>query len=280
MQGESIVRGRAAIWLKEPFVHFLIGGLALFAFFGLRGSDVDPESRVITIDEKQVSRLAASWQQIWQRPPTPAEIDNLIRDHIKEEVYYREALRLGLDKDDTVIRRRLRMKMEFLATAEAENAPVSDAILQAWLDRNAGRYATGARYSLDQIYLGDGDAGAATAKVRAAIAAGRAWETLGNSISLPASVDAQPREAIAREFGEEFAVQLARLKPGGWVGPVPSGFGNHLVRVRRVDPGQPAQLPEVRQQVENDWRAATQKAREAQAYQALLDGYTIKIAKP
>ena len=95
MQGESIWRARATNWLQEPFVHFLIAGLALFAFFAVRGEEVDPESRTITIDEAQVSRLAASWQQTWQRPPSPTEIDNLIRDHIKEEVYYREAIRLG-----------------------------------------------------------------------------------------------------------------------------------------------------------------------------------------
>lgn len=280
MQGESYWRNGAANWLKEPFVHFLIAGLALFAFFAIRGEDIDPQSRVITIDEEQVSRLAASWQQTWQRPPTPAEIDTLIRDLIKEEIYYREALRLGLDSDDTVIRRRLRAKMEYLATAEAENAPVDDATLQAWLDKNPARYAAGTRYSFDQIYLGNGDPDQAAARARDALAQGNRWTAAGEPISLPASIDGQTLAAVSRDFGEAFAGNLGRLTEGTWSGPVASGFGSHLVRLRRVDRGVPAKLADVRQQVENDWRAATQKAREAKAYQALLDGYTIKIAKP
>jgi hypothetical protein len=280
MQGESIWRARAANWLQEPFVHFLVAGLALFAFFAVRGEEVDPESRIITIDEAQVSRLAASWQQTWQRPPSPTEIDNLIRDHIKEEVYYREAIRLGLDQDDTVIRRRLRAKMEYLATAQAENAPVDDATLQTWLDKNPARYAAGAAYSFDQIYLGTGDPKSAAAQARNKLSTGTDWAQVGVAISLPRTLDAVSTADIARNFGEEFAAGLAKLSPGDWSGPLTSGFGSHLIRLRKVDPGKAARLADVRQQVENDWRSATQKAREAKAYQALLDGYTIQIAKP
>jgi peptidyl-prolyl cis-trans isomerase C len=101
-------------WLREPLVHFLAAGLAVFAFAALRDAPVDPASRTIIVSEKQVSRLVAQWQTAWGRTPTQREIDALIRDHIKEEVYYREAQRLGLDEDDPIIRRRLRAKMEDL----------------------------------------------------------------------------------------------------------------------------------------------------------------------
>lgn len=264
--------------LREPLVHFLLAGLVVFLFSAWRGEEIDPASRTIIIDEEQVSRLVASWQQTWQRPPTQAEIDSLIRDHIKSEVYYREAKRLGLDEEDTVIRRRLRAKMEFLASAQVENAPADAATLQKWLDRNPARYAANAVYSFDQIYLGQGaQTGGA---IKAALVAGSDWRRLGAAISLPRSLENASQSAVARDFGEGFAAAIGAAKAGQWTGPVKSGFGQHLVRIRAVKQPAKPKLADVRQAVENDWRASTIKAREAAAYQALLDGYTIRIAKP
>jgi peptidyl-prolyl cis-trans isomerase C len=263
-------------WLREPLVHFLLAGLAVFAFSAWRGEAVDPAGRAIEIDAAQVGVLAERFVQTWQRAPSAGELDGLIRDHIKEEVYYREALRLGLEADDAIIRRRLRAKMEYLATAQAENAAADDATLQRYLEANATRYAEGARVSFDQIYVGEGDAAA----VKATLARGGDWQKLGAPISLARSVEDADRRQIAREFGAGFAEALAGVKAGEWTGPVASGFGQHLVRVRAVSKGKPPALSQVRQRVENDWRAETAKAREAKAYQALLDGYTITIAKP
>ncbi len=263
-------------WLREPLVHFLAAGLAVFAFSAWRGEAVDPAGRAIEIDARQVGVLAERFVQTWQRAPSAGELDGLIRDHIKEEVYYREALRLGLEADDAIIRRRLRAKMEYLATAQAENVAADDATLQQYLDANVARYAAGARVSFDQIYLGEDDAGA----VKAKLARGGDWQVLGAPISLPRSVEDTDRADIAKEFGEGFAQALAGVKVGEWTGPVASGFGQHLVRVRGVSAGEAPVLSQVRQRVENDWRAETAKAREAKAYQTLLDGYTITIAKP
>ena len=269
--------------LREPLLHFLIAGLAIFGFSAWRGEAVDPASRTIMINAEQVENLTTRWAQTWQRPPTGAEIDGMIRDYIKEEVYYREAKRLGLDDDDAIIRRRLRSKMEFLAGAEIENAAPSDATLQAWLDKNPAKYAADARYSFDQIYLTANDVDAARNRATTLLARlnkGGNWQTLGDSISLPPSLEDAAKANVAREFGDGFAASLAAQKIGGWAGPVASGFGLHLVRLRAVKTSDKPNLTQVRQTVENDWRAATLADREAKAYQALLDGYTIRIAKP
>lgn len=284
-EGQPGVTGKSWIRaaLREPLTHFLLAGLAVFGLSLARGDAADPESRTISITVADVEQLAANWAQTWQRPPTQGEIDGLIRDYIKEEIYNREAIRLGLDKDDTVIRRRLRSKMESLATSQAEAAPPSDADLQAWLDRDPGKYAIGARFSFDQIYFQADSPERAAEKarpLRAAADSARNWQALGEAISLPHGMDKAAADAIARDFGDEFAQALQRLKPGSWEGPVASGFGYHLVRLRQVVPGRRARLDEVRQQVENDWRSATIRRREAEAYQALLDGYTIRIEKP
>ena len=281
MVGGMTIKERGRVWLREPLIHFLLAGLAVFAFSAWRGEPVDPASRTIEIGEEQTRMLAEQFAQVWRRPPTPSEIDGLIREHIKEEVYYREALRLGLEADDPVIRRRLRSKMEFLAASEAESAIPDDGTLQAWLDRQAARYAVGTKYSFDQIYLGPDDGGTAkVAALKLAVEQGNKWQRKGASISLPHSLEQADPKQIAREFGDGFATSIARLEPGKWSGPVASGFGTHLVRLRRATQGRKPALAEVRQQVENDWRAATAKERENRAYQALLDGYDIRIAKP
>jgi peptidyl-prolyl cis-trans isomerase C len=269
--------------LKEPLVHFLLAGLALFLFFAWRGDAVDPESRTITITEEQVERLAANWTQTWQRPPSQTEIDGLIRDFVKEEIYYREGLRLGLEQDDPIVRRRIRSKMEFLAISELENEAPGDATLQALLDKNPQAYAAEASYSFDQIYLAAQDEAAArrrATQILASVNNGTDWQTQGDAISLPRSPDNVDRARIASDFGDEFAAALASIKQGQWTGPIASGFGLHLVRIRAVRASTKPTLADVRQKLENDWRAKTAKDREAKAYQTLLDSYTIKIAKP
>lgn len=279
VEREKPAQSRIRAWLREPLVHFLLAGLAVFLLSLLRTEEADASSRTIVIDEAQVTRLSQAFAQTWRRPPTPDEIDGIIRDFVKEEVYYREALRLGLDRDDTVIRRRLRSKMEALAIAEVETAVPDDAVLEAWLDRYPERYARAAIISFDQVYLGAD--GARAAPVIAAIDGGADWRRAGQSIGLPASFDEADRDTVARIMGSEFADKAFALRPTAtWIGPLRSGFGSHIVRVRALATrGKPA-LADVRQRVENDWRAATARQREARAYQALLDGYTIRIEKP
>jgi peptidyl-prolyl cis-trans isomerase C len=270
--------------LREPLVHFLIAGAAIFIVYGWSGSAVDAESRRIVVREEQVQRLASLWSQTWQRPPTSKELDGLIRDYVKEEIYYREARRLGLDEDDIVVRRRLRSKMEFLATSESENWVSSDAVLQAWLDRAPARYATDPVISFDSVFIGL-DEGEEAARVNATrilaqLKSGGDPSKLGDPISLPRSMEAALLPSISRQYGEDFGSALLGLTKGEWSGPVVSGFGLHLVRINRIDISRKPLLAEVRQHVENDWRSATKQQRERRAYQLLLDSYDIDIERP
>jgi hypothetical protein len=274
--GGEALRIRLKAVMREPLTHFLIAGFAVFLWSAWRGEPVDPANRTITVDARRVEALAQNWSATWGRPPTPDEIDGLIQAHIKEEVYYREALRLGLDADDAIIRRRLMSKMEFLAAAEVEAMTPDEATLRKWVARNPSRYAEGARLSFDQIYLGDRAPDAVLQRVRS----GGDWRTAGSAISLSPSFDRINAGDLDRQFGDGFAASLERIGPGQWAGPVQSGFGAHLVRVRERQPGRVPALAEIRRRVENDWRAATRVEREAKAYQALLDAYTIRIARP
>lgn len=261
--------------IREPLVHFLAAGSALFLLMSQFGAN-DSLDRSITIREDQVARLASQWEQTWRRPPSAQQLDSLIRDYIKEEVYVREAMRLGLDADDPVIRRRLRAKMEFLATAEIQNMEPTEVELQRYFDANKHRYAEEPAFSFDQQFLGEGE-GPAKDAMRALL---QGKKPATQALSVPESMVDAASDSISRQFGDDFANSLRNAPTGKWSGPVRSGFGWHAVRVRKVVASGTPKLSAVRQRVSNDWRSETQTTREAAAYQALLDGYDIRIAKP
>ena len=237
--------------LREPLVHFLLAGALVFALFG---EDSAPQDRRIAIDAAQIERLSAEFAQTFRRPPTRSEQDALIANAVRDEVYYREALRLGLDQDDLVVRRRMRLKMEGFATTPVDLAAPSDGTLQAWLDKHPAQFAGEPTYSFEQRFAGE-------------------------PIALPASLESASSSEVSAQFGEEFAATLVRLPVGQWT-PVTSGFGKHSVRLTARRPAPPPRLDDIRQQVENDWRAAQARASSERAYKALRDGYSVTIERP
>lgn len=266
-------RSRGAALLREPLFHFLIAGLAIFALFGSTSS---PEERRIVIDAARIQRIAGEFEQSFRRVPAPSELDELIREDVKNEVYYREALRLGLDRDDIVVKRRMRAKMQSFETSADDFAPPDDATLQKWIDAHPDRFAGQARYSFEQRYLG-ADPAAAAAGLDA-LRQGRAFA--GTPAPLPqAFVDTDAFE-VATQFGDGFPKALDRLALEQWTGPVESGIGHHLVRVTARQAAAPPKLAEIRQRVENDWRSDQARKASAAAYAKLLAGYEVVIEEP
>lgn len=264
-------------WTREPLVHFLVAGAAIFLVLAWRGEDIDPASRTIAVTREDRARLSLQWERTTGRIPTDAELDALTERHVREEVLYREALRLGLDRDDAVLRKRLANKMDYLAESMAETAPVSDATLAAWLRRHPERFAPEARYSFDQLWFEtQEEARAALAKLDA----GADWARVGGRISLPPSVRAEPQRLIEGRYGRQFLRGLDSLTVNGaWRGPLPSGFGWHLIRLTGRDTGKVPPLAQVRDMVETDWRAATKAQRKDDAYRLLRSSYAVSIQR-
>ena len=264
--------------LREPLVHFLIAGAAVFWLLSGRAPDLG--ERRIVVNEQVVSGLVQRWTDTFRRPPSQDEIDGLIRDYVQDQVYYREALSLGLDQEDEVVVRRMRRKMESLAVAEAESAEPGDAVLQAMIDKDPARCSDDARTSFDQIYLG-ADNPANRAAADAALTRLRKGEQVaGVAAPLPSHQDEASDEAIAGTYGDEFVLALRRTPPGQWAGPVASGLGLHLVRIAaRTAPTKPS-LDKVRQRVTNDWRAAAIARARDESYRRILEGYDVVIERP
>ncbi|WP_379553944.1 peptidyl-prolyl cis-trans isomerase [Qipengyuania sp. DGS5-3] len=261
--------------LRDPLVHFLIAGAALFAFFAWRGTEVDPASRSITVTREAQAGLSLQFERAIQRPPTDAELDGLVDRWVRDEVLYREAIRLGLDQEDAVVRRRLAQKMDGLAGAEAETERPSEATLDAWLAENPERFAADVSYSFDQLWFDSEEA--ANAGLEAA-QGGAAWQQLGREISLPASAENVAKRSLEAQFGEEFIAGLSELEPAnGWSGPITSGFGWHVVRLRERTLGDVPPLDEIRGRVEDDWRTVTIAERRERGYQVLRDAYDVTV---
>ena len=280
------MKSRMKALLREPLVHFLLLGGLLFLFFEWRGSG-GPTSSRIAITPGLVEHLASGFGRTWQRPPTDAELKGLIDDYVKEEIATREAVGMGLDRDDTIIRRRLRQKLEFLAEDAASAAPATDAELRAWLDKHPESFRAEPRLAFRQVYVSPERRGASAgsdaetllARLRAK---GRDATTdgLGDPSMLPAELPLGPRRDVSRTFGEAFAEELMKLEPGQWTGPVESPYGLHLVLVQERVAGTAPELADIRPLVEREVLAERRKRDLDALYERFLQKYTVTIEMP
>jgi len=279
--------GAVGRFLREPLLHFVVLGAVVFTAFQLAGDRGGGPEGKIAITRGTLEHLVTGFTRTWRRPPTAKELDGLVEDHIREEVFYREALALGLDKDDTIVRRRMRQKLEFLAGDATAMVAPTDADLQAWLVRNPDRFHTEPAFAFSQVYFGRGPGaeGARAAASKALAQLERADRAiapaqLGEATMLPGEMPLTSVGEIGRVFGEDFAREVARLEPGRWAGPLQSGYGWHLVRVSARSEGGPRPLAEVRDAAQREWQAA--KSREAvdATYASLRGKYAIVVESP
>ena len=273
--------------LREPLFHFLLAGIALFLLYDvIRGGESDAP-REIVITEARVEALAENFATVWMRPPTPQEIKGLVDDYVAEEIFYREGVAMGLDQDDTVIRRRLRQKMEFIAEDAATAIEPGDEQLQAYLAQHAAKFVSPTEVTFVQVYLNTerrGDSARADAeKLLAELQAGRGPGNpvdAGDPTLLPTGMQAASPQAIANAFGNDFATAIEEAPVGQWSGPLQSGFGLHLVRVdERVAGALPA-FEEIRPIVLREW----QSEQRTESNERFLDGlrakYEVRIEGP
>jgi hypothetical protein len=264
--------------LREPLVHFLGLGVLLFLLYGwVRGGVLDAPGEIV-VSRWQQESLRMQFERVRQRPPTPAELQGLLDSWVREEVFYREGLAAGLDRDDPVVRRRVGQKIEFMMDVAPQVAP-TNAELQAWLDAHGDRYAIEPRYSLQQIYFDPARHGGKTGEtIAAALSALRAGKPVAGDLTmLPADLDAATESDIKRQFGAEFATSLEGLPIGGWNGPLTSEFGLHLVELSASDPGRTATLEEVRTGVERDLQEARNEEAKKAYYEKLRAKYTVRV---
>lgn len=267
-------------------LHFLVLGAALFAAFSMiEKKDAEAPTKVV-ISASRVATLADRFARTWRRPPTEQELLGLVEDHIRDEIFYREGRAAGLDRDDFVIRRRVRQKMEFLAEDMAAAEP-SDQQLAAYLASNSDRFRTEDRLTFHHVFLSatrrgsalDGDVKQiAETLVRASAPVNTG--TIGDPFLLGEAFREMSRSDVARTFGEGFAEQLSAAEPGRWQGPIASSFGVHFVFVDERAKGSLPPLGTVRDVVRREWQNARQIEAEQKLYRSLRDRYQIVVEIP
>lgn len=264
-------------FLKEPVFHFALLGLALFFYFDLTSDDPMDEIAEdrLEISEADAAQLIGEYTTLWRRPPTATELETLIEAKIREEILVREALGLGLDRNDTVIRNRLRQKMQFLIESAAQSLEPSDADLQSFLDEHAERFERDGLVAFAQVLLPDGAAQDDIAAALEALNSGTPPEQIGERTLLPAELPLTPLVQTDGIFGRGFADNLAGAEPGIWFGPVASGYGAHLIRITAWEPSRLPDLSEIRNKVETEWRQARADELVDAQIDALLANYEV-----
>ena len=275
-------------FFQEPLLHFVLLGIMLFALDAfLRDRTVDAGGGDIVVSRGRIENLAALFAKTWQRPPTAEELRGLVDGYILEEALYREGLALGVDTDDTIIRRRVRQKMEFVVDDVVELAEPTDADLEAWLAEHADSYARPERLTFRQVYLNPESRGASLrTDAEALLAQLRSSDStsdprqLGDAFLLEHAYAETSGEIIARSFGQAFAERLAEQPTGEWCGPVESAFGLHLVFIDARTEGQHPALAEVRGVVARDWSYAQREQVSKRFYEEVLERYRVSIEWP
>lgn len=270
-------------WLQEPLLHFLVLGAIIFGVYA-KLNPPGPSDSEIVVSQGQQKHLVTAFSRTWSRPPTPQEFTGIVQDWIREEIAYREGLEMGLDGNDTIIRRRLRQKLELLAEDIVSFAPPTSEDLEAYRAANESDYTLEPTYTLRQVYFSTDRRGeesrrdAEQALVLLDTDAGMVdFSQLGDPISLPGRVVSERASAIDGLFGQSFTAALSDIAPGKWSGPVPSGFGIHLVFIEDFEPGRILTLEEAEQEIRRDWENTRRIETIDQLYDRLAEQYTITI---
>lgn len=276
--------------LREPLLHFLLLGTALFTVNGYierdRGS-VEPSRHIqLTLDD--LRQLDLVFRAQWRRPPTPEEFGRLVESKVQEEVLYREGLAMGLDREDTIVKRRMAQKLRFLAEDVAAAREPAPSELEAWYEANRHKFALPGRVSFRHLYFSPDRRGqgarAAAAEALARLAGQPEDSKLAAALADPFMFQDYYRdrapEQLGKEFGPQFAQAVSRLAPGSWQGPIESGLGWHLVFVDTVIPGRSPAFGEIESDVKTAW-LGEQKARAWQkTYREMRAKYTVLLPAP
>ncbi len=269
--------------LREPLVHFLLLGAVLFLIFGLTNQDgtANSDQRVV-VSVGRIEQLATVFGKIWQRPPTSEELKGLIDDFVLEEIYYRQAVAMGIDRDDTIIRRRLRQKLEFLTDDVSTFVEPTDEELAAYLNDNQDKFRPSATYKFRQVYVNPEKHGDNTAAyVAEQLELLRSGKLHGGDMSLlPESFDHDSRQTVDGTFGLGFSGKLDKLTIGDWQGPIHSGLGIHLIRLEARTESRLPELAEIRSIVQREWSNEKRIAARRKMNERLLEEYEVTIEWP
>jgi peptidyl-prolyl cis-trans isomerase C len=274
---------------REPLVHFVLIGAALFAVYSALHSKeaASTDSKKIVLTANDVDQISLMWQAQGRPAPTADQIQSLLDNKIREEVLYREALALGLDKEDTIVKRRMAQKMDFVAEDLSDLREPTREELKAWIAKNGERFKVPGRASFRHLYFSFDKHGNQTA----AVAAEALKKIEGKSSDSPeAAAVADPFmfqdyygdrsfDELSKTFGPTFARSLFMQKMGSWHGPIESGYGWHLVFIDSLTPARVPDFEEIETDVRTQWVSAQRQETKQRMYEEMKSHYEIVLPK-
>ncbi|MBU6318577.1 MAG: peptidyl-prolyl cis-trans isomerase [Alphaproteobacteria bacterium] len=271
--------------LSEPLTHFLLIGAVIFAgHLALHGDEEFRGSGVVVVSEGRINQIAEGYKLIAGRPPTPPELEGLVADFIDEEIAYQEAIALGLDADDTVVRRRMRQKLEYLAEDMEAISEPTEAELEDWLRTHPDRFSLSDRIAFEHVLASrdrrGGSMAADAADMLTKLKEGADPRQITDPSLLPQAIPPTSLDGVATLFGRPFANRLFAERADGWIGPLESAFGLHIIRITGRESARLPPLSDIRDQVRTDW-IDTRRKDQREAYQnRVKDRYKVSIDWP
>jgi peptidyl-prolyl cis-trans isomerase C len=272
-------------WFREPLLQFLLIGLALFVAYDILhpASNTKSESNLIVLTPDDFEQLGVTWLAQGRPPPDSEQMKSLIELKVREEVLYREALALGLDKDDEIVKRRLAQKMDFLAEGVSVNNDPPAETLRIWFKDNQQRFSLPPRVSFRHLYFSPDQRGEHSREDAVRVMAQLAgkpgnWEgaaALADPFMDQAYYGDRSIEDLAKLFGLNFAQDIAGLKPRSWQGPIESGYGWHLVFIDTVVPGRLPAFEEIEPEIKAEWIEDQRLEAKRKAYETMRARYQV-----
>jgi parvulin-like peptidyl-prolyl isomerase len=273
--------------LREPLLHFLVAGVALFVVYRALNpaSAGGEESSLIKLTEDDLRQMTVAWLAQGRPPPAPEQMKSLVETRVREEIFFREALALGLDKNDTIVKRRLAQKMEFLAEDLSGIGDPGPGELKAWFDKSAELFAIAPQVSFRHLYFSPDrrgaraydDAARTVEMLRGAPAGSPVAARLADPFMFQDYYGDRSFDQLASVFGLTFAQSLFELKPGSWQGPIESGYGWHLVWIDAMESKRIPAFEEVEPEVKREWIAERRAERKRKVYEAMRARYEVVV---
>ena len=274
-------------WLREPLIHFLLIGAFLFALdrYLQPASGGTPSSKQIQLSLDDLGQMVILFQSQWRREPTTQELERLVENKVQEEILYREALAMGLEKDDTIVKRRMAQKLQFLAEDVAAAREPDTAELRSWFEKNKAKFAQPGRVSFRHLYFSPDrrgqrardDAAKALAKLAGQPQDAKVAGSLADPFMFQDYYRDRAPDYLGKEFGPQFVLAVAKLAPGSWEGPIESGFGWHLVFVDTLIPGRSPAFEEIEPDVKSTWLSEQKVQAWQKAYKEMRAKYTVLL---
>ncbi len=265
---------------KEPLLHFLLIGFFIFGYYYYISDDAESDNAIV-IDDAEYDYLLGLWKKQWQRDPNGEDIKAFLDQYLRQEVFYKEALAMNLDHNDIIVKRRLAQKMEAVSNdLNAMIKPPTDEDLHLFYQQNQDMFQLPPVYTFQQVLFLNDEKNLEEEMERIKLALTNDMDmpiSKKRKLSLSNTWEKTSALDINKAFGRDFILTLDSLPLNQWVGPVPSGFGQHLVYISKKEPSKTANFNDIKLYVEKEYEYRTELQTQEQVYRDLLEKYQVKI---